>query len=103
MAPSNDSEVFDRSEVRLDEQHKDYEDVGVPRPNSNFKYSSLDIITTDVPGRFGYSTSPFDAERPETGLREFGSYFCRFGGTSASSAIVGGFLRIALVLVVSDA
>lgn len=26
--------------------------------------------------------------------REFGSYFCRFEGTSAASAIVGGFLAL---------
>ncbi|MGJ8628539.1 MAG: S8/S53 family peptidase [Sulfitobacter sp.] len=95
MAPSNDSEVFDRTEVRLDEQQKDYDGVGVPDHNSNFKFSSFDIISTDVPGRFGYSSSPYDAERPDAGLREFGSYFCRFGGTSAASAIVAGFLSLA--------
>lgn len=95
MAPSNDSEVFDRGEVRLDEQHKDYDGIGVPDHNFNFKFSSYDIISTDVPGRFGYSGSPFDAERPDTGLREFGSYFCRFGGTSAASALIAGFLALA--------
>ncbi|PCI04293.1 MAG: hypothetical protein COB78_08200 [Hyphomicrobiales bacterium] len=27
-------------------------------------------------------------------MREFGSYFCRFGGTSASSALVAGFIAL---------
>ncbi len=94
MAPSNDSEVFDRTEVRLDEQDRDYDGVGVPEKNSNHKFSSFEIISTDVPGRFGYASSPFENELSDDTLREFGSYFCRFGGTSASSAIVAGFLAL---------
>ncbi|ARC89022.1 hypothetical protein [Rhodovulum sp. MB263] len=27
-------------------------------------------------------------------MREFGSYFCRFGGSSAASAIVAGFVSL---------
>lgn len=94
MAPSNDSQLFDRHEVRLDEQDVDYSPVGVPEVNANAKCSHYDIISTDVPGRYGYAYSPFESDEPEDGLREFGSYFCRFGGTSASSALVAGFLSL---------
>ncbi len=94
MAPGNDSELFDRHEVRLDEQDFDYNATGAPLVNENEKYSHFDIISTDVPGKFGYSFSPFDADEPEDGLREFGSYFCRFGGTSAASALVAGFISL---------
>lgn len=94
MAPSNDGEVFDRFETRLDEQDVDYSDIGIKIPNDNNKYSHYDIISTDVPGNFGYAFSPYTSDEPEDGLREFGSYFCRFGGTSAASAIVAGFLSL---------
>lgn len=96
FAPGNDAEIFDRNEVRLDEMRADYDGVGVPDGNSNYKYSSYDVIATDVPGRGGYSTSPFDREYPDRRMREFGSYFCRFGGTSAASALVCGFLSLGM-------
>ncbi|MBC9245137.1 S8 family serine peptidase [Paracoccus sp. 11-3] len=96
FAPSNDAEVFDRVEVRLDEMRPDYDAVGVPDTNSNHKFSSFDVIATDVPGRGGYSSSPFQQEYPDMRLREFGSYFCRFGGTSAAAALVCGFLSLAI-------
>ncbi len=95
MAPSNDAEAFDREEVRLDTQAPDYDPTGVPSPNSNALFSSYDIISTDVPGPAGYSGGPFETEHPDAALREFGSYFSRFGGTSAASALVAGFLSLA--------
>ena len=48
-----------------------------------------------MPGIYGYAGGPFLGDEPEIGLREFGSYFCRFGGTSAASAIVAGVLSLA--------
>lgn len=95
LAPSGDAEVFDRTQVRLDEQHVDYDATGVPVSNSNHLYSSFDLISTDVPGKAGYSGSPYDKIPDDGKLREFGSYFCRFGGTSGSSALVAGFLSLA--------
>ncbi|WP_424965842.1 S8/S53 family peptidase [Dinoroseobacter sp. S375] len=95
MAPSGDAEVFDRTQVRLDTRRHDYDPVGVPEPNENHKYSHYDVISTDVPGIYGYSDSPYRSLEPETGLREFGSYFCSFGGTSAASALVAGYLSLA--------
>ena len=86
-------QVFDRSEIRLDPQA--HANAKLPASvESNGKFSSFDIISTDVPGAYGYSSSPFISAEPDLSLREFGSYFCRFGGTSASSALVAGFLSL---------
>ena len=94
FAPSSDGEEFDRTEVRLDELAVDYDDSVVPKPNDNERFSHREIISTDVPGPEGYSSSPFpDAETGQS-LREFNSLYCRFGGTSAASAITAGFLSL---------
>ncbi|NSX54347.1 S8/S53 family peptidase [Parasulfitobacter algicola] len=93
-APSDDSEVFDRSEIRLDERRDGYNPEGIPTQNANDKFSSFDIISTDVPGKFGYSGSAFGNEMDNGIMREFGSYYCRFGGTSAASALIAGFLAL---------
>ena len=95
FAPSNDAEVFDRNEVRLDEQSPDYDPTGVPANNSNHMFSSYDVISTDVPGPAGYSGSPYQSASLNNTMREFGSYFSRFGGTSAASALIAGFLSLA--------
>lgn len=94
-APSDDSEIYDRTEIRLDPHRPDKDIHGDPADVSNKKFSSFDIITTDVPGPYGYEGSPFSSDEPDDGLREFGSYFCRFGGTSAASALISGFLALA--------
>ncbi|GAB4520819.1 MAG: S8 family serine peptidase [Roseibium sp.] len=95
VGPSDDSETFDRTEVRQDTLRHDYTGEGVPSANANAKFSHFDVISTDVPGAHGYSGSPFQSPEEDGELREFGSYFCRFGGTSASSALVAGFLSLA--------
>jgi subtilisin family serine protease len=88
-APSSDGERYDRDEVRLDPRAPEDHQPGVPPGH----YSPRGIITTDVPGKGGYSGSGY-RDKPLKGgvLREIGSYFCTFGGTSAASAIACGFL-----------
>ncbi|MCA1493416.1 S8 family serine peptidase [Ensifer sp. NBAIM29] len=98
FAPSNDGEAYDRDEIRLDTQNAHYDPTGLPPLNDNRKFSHFEIITTDVPGIHGYSYSPFASNEPKTGMREFGSYFCRFGGTSAASALVAGFVSLGFSL-----
>lgn len=98
MGPSNDGTRFDRVSVRLDEQAADYPGRQCPSRNNNTNFSHFEIVSTDVPGRHGYSYSPFESEEPTEGLREFGSYFCRFGGTSAASAIIAGFISLGFSL-----
>ncbi|MGR3496024.1 S8/S53 family peptidase [Citreimonas sp.] len=92
--PSNDAERHDRLSVRLDDRDADFADRRCPPQHDNAEFSHFDIISTDVPGAHGYSYSPFAAEDPDGTLREFGSYFCRFGGTSAASAIVAGYVSL---------
>lgn len=96
--PSSDGERFDRAEIRLDERRHDYDPTGVPSENANHRFSPFSLIATDVPGRGGYATTPFAGPEPDDGLREYGSYFCRFGGTSGAAALIGGFLSLGLSL-----
>jgi subtilisin family serine protease len=98
FAPSNDGEAYDRDDVRLDTQNAIYDATGLPAINDNRKFSHFEIVSTDVPGVHGYSYSPFASDEPESGMREFGSYFCRFGGTSAASALVAGFVSLGFSL-----
>jgi hypothetical protein len=95
-APSTDAERLDRGEVRQDVRRHDYDTETTPVPNNNDRYSYFDLIATDVPGTGGYAISPFPGPNPppESPMREFGSYYCRFGGTSGASAIIGGFLSL---------
>lgn len=95
MGPSNDGETFDCESVRLDEQYARFLERAAPARNNNSSFSYFEIVSTDVPGRHGYAHSAYEGDEPADGIREFGSYFCRFGGTSASSAIVAGFLSLA--------
>ena len=97
-APSSDGERFDRAEIRLDVRRHDYDPTGVPDENANHRFSPFSLIATDVPGRGGYATSPFPGPEPGDGLREYGSYYCRFGGTSGAAALVGGFLSLGMSL-----
>lgn len=93
-APSSDAEQFDSGEVRLDPERLAEIGFGVPSTNDNHKYSDFCVISTDVPGPGGYSAAPFDTPEPPDGIREYGSYFCDFGGTSAACAIVAGFMAL---------
>ena len=95
-APSTDAERWDRAEVRLDARGAGYDPEVVPAVNANHRYSAFDIISTDVPGNGGYAVSPFAGISPHVGadMREYGSYFCRFGGTSAASAQIAGLLAL---------
>lgn len=84
------------------------------------------LISTDVPGRFGYNASPHSATRidravkpsqvrPDIGPKseaatltavlrkrdievytDFSAQYCRFSGTSAASAVLGGLLSLGL-------
>lgn len=92
--PSTDGERFDSAETRLDPSTPRDNDYGIPACNTNARFSPFPIISTDVPGAGGYSASPLDSADTESGLREFGSYFCEFGGTSAACAIIGGVVAL---------
>lgn len=96
VAPSDDAEVFNREEIRLDEQAHNYDERGVPKDNNNALYSHFDIIATDVPGAAGYSGSVFKTDPEDLGVRDVGSYYTRFGGTSAASSLVAGMISLGI-------
>ena len=98
VSPSDDGEVFNRHQLRVDRlspfaaQH-DYEAFGL----REYQYSHFSLLTTDLPGAFGYnrgadpwsSIVPFGAN-PGIG----GGYYTTFGGTSGASAEVGGICAL---------
>jgi subtilisin family serine protease len=101
MAPSNDAERFDVSEVRLDIQDADFDkEMKLRERTLSDNFSHLDVISTDVPGRFGYNGSrfaePFIRKDKVDAIRDYGSIYCRFGGTSAAAALVGGFISLGI-------
>jgi subtilisin family serine protease len=94
-APSSDGERHDRQDIRRDPRAPEMLQPSLP-PNAS-RFSHLNIIATDVPGRGGYSGSRYQSSNlPKDVVREIGSYFCTFGGTSAASAITAGFLAAAI-------
>ncbi|MGI9406173.1 MAG: S8 family serine peptidase [Hyphomicrobiaceae bacterium] len=111
-APGGDGERVDKEIQRRDVNSPDFDsalhdssyknelhtslDVGGPdRPNS-CTFAIEEVITTDVPGRFGYNGSLARIAFSETNeVIDFGSLFARFSGTSAAVAIAGGFLSLA--------
>jgi len=94
VAPSDDGEVYNRHQIRIDRtnpmvgQHAYV--AGTAKPVS---YSPLSLLTTDMPGAFGYSegTEPFSSIFPPLpGAGQGGGFYTSFGGTSGASALVGG-------------
>ncbi|MEH7827875.1 S8 family serine peptidase [Gemmobacter denitrificans] len=73
-------------------------DQTVPRP-----MQLEDLVTTDVPGPFGYNPSPFP-HVPGAALaggmgdwhHEIGSLYARFSGTSAATALAAGLAALAM-------
>ncbi|RCW83740.1 S8 family serine peptidase [Phyllobacterium bourgognense] len=94
VAPSDDGEVFNRHQLRINRlspliaKHQYSPDTG-----KEYCYSHLSLLSTDLPGVFGYdegkapwSTLLPSANNPGVG----GGYYTSFGGTSGAAALVGG-------------
>ncbi|TYC51320.1 S8 family serine peptidase [Rhodobacterales bacterium] len=107
FAPSSDGERLDREETRLDLQNPGYplfpDRIRTANDANENAFSHRDVISTDIPGRFGYNGSdpvdPYERTGTRHGallLRDFGSFYCRFGGTSAASALAAGFLSLGI-------
>lgn len=93
VAPSDDCEVFNQHQLRIDRNSlaarlHEYQ----PGGGREYAYCPLELITTDLPGAFGYSEGadfpvledPTDRHPSQDGALTF------FGGTSGASALVGG-------------
>jgi len=99
VAPSNDGEVYNRHQIRIDrtnpmvEQHSYIAGTAEPVP-----YSPLALLTTDLPGSLGYAQGgePFASIFPPLpGAGMGGGFYTAFGGTSGAAALVGGVAALA--------
>jgi subtilisin family serine protease len=99
VLPSDDYEILNRHQSRLDRADPmiamhDYR-VG---SQTEVPYCPLDLVTTDLPGVFGYDrgSAPWSsltdpARNPGAG----GGYYTAFGGTSGASCLAGGLAILA--------
>jgi subtilisin family serine protease len=94
VAPSDDSEVFNRHQLRVDRVSPFAEshlyDAGAGK---EYRYSEFSLLAADIPGAFGYSsgTDPWSSILPPgDNPGEGGGYYTSFGGTSGACALVGG-------------
>jgi len=99
VAPSDDYEVYTRHQSRLNRtdpliRMHDYS-VG---EGKRYAYSTLDLVTTDLPGVFGYDAGaqPWSSLLPSQGNPGVGGgYYTAFGGTSGASCLIGGLVLLA--------
>jgi subtilisin family serine protease len=94
-APSDDAEIFNKYQARLDKNDRFYVDYPYEYfiANSDPKiedvpFGEATILAIDIPGAYGFSDAPTDAKANLSTEPE--SYFTDFGGTSAASSIVAG-------------
>jgi subtilisin family serine protease len=94
-APSDDAEIFNKYQARLDKTDRFYSDYPYEYfiQNSNPKietvpFGEASILAIDIPGAYGFSDAATDATANFSTEPE--SYFTDFGGTSAASSIVAG-------------
>jgi subtilisin family serine protease len=94
VAPSDDSEVFNRHQLRVDRlspftaKHRYSADSG-----KEYCYSYFSLLSTDLPGVFGYDEgkAPWSSLLPSANNPGVGGgYYTSFGGTSGAAALVGG-------------
>ena len=94
VAPSDDGEVYNRHQMRLDrtdpviDEHFFYRGTGAAIP-----YSEFSLLTTDVPGALGYveGAEPYSLIAPPLDNPGIGGgYYTSFGGTSGAAALVAG-------------
>jgi len=100
VAPSDDAEVYNRHQTRIDRttpfvamHHYD------PRGGAVVPYSHLQLLTTDLPGSFGYEggSEPFSSVLPPAANSGTGGgYYTGFGGTSGAAALVAGVAALAV-------
>lgn len=119
-APSGDGERLDAAMQRLDTVDAGYRagdqsqcyvadlhnfgddpvvdaDRAARFPKSNeHTYSPQDLISTDVPGRAGYNSSPYTQVFTGQTMLDYRSAFCRFSGTSGAVAVTAGLISLGI-------
>lgn len=94
VAPSDDGEVYTRHQMRIDRTNPM---VGLhaydPGSGAVVPHSHLSLLTTDLPGSFGYAegSEPYSSVFPPLENPGYGGgYYTSFGGTSGAAALVAG-------------
>jgi hypothetical protein len=96
VAPSDDGEVYNRHQMRLDKKSVDFADFwvdGVYRPPvTKIPFSAERLVTLDVPGPRGYvdGSRRGPVASRDKAIDDPGSLYTEFGGTSGASALVAG-------------
>ena len=99
VAPSDDYEIYNRHQTRLDQIDplRAMHDYSVSSARE-YAFSPLDLVTTDLPGVFGYDAgqAPWSMVLPGQGNTGVGGgYYTAFGGTSGASSLIGGLILLA--------
>lgn len=105
-APSGDGERVDEGLVAFDRRAAGFEPEEAAPVMAAAEESGAtvsrevdfrDIVSTDIPGRAGYNGGVARRAYDDEGnIFDFGSFYCRFSGTSAATAITAGFLSLAI-------
>lgn len=96
--PSSDESLISNEGVVFDKYA--YQEGPLPllpegTPQRDMSY--YDLISVDVPGPYGYNPSESEMVPASDGVHlEPATLFCRFGGTSGATAIVGGMIALAI-------
>ncbi len=93
VAPSDDMEVFNRHQLR--ETPKRMDRVGYLKPDNAMAvpYSRKALLSTDIPGHFGYDGED-DGDPDLTVAQAQSGFYTQFGGTSGASALVAGVIAL---------
>lgn len=94
VAPSDDGEVFNRHQLRIDKLSPfAVRHAYPPGQSKEYRHSHFGLLTTDLPGWFGYDggADPWSSLLPVSDNPGIGGgYYTTFGGTSGAAALVGG-------------
>ena len=100
VAPSDDEEVLNHHQVRLDERSRryrfhEYAGFASVKGTEKIPFSHQGVLAIDIPGNAGYFTgnsgmNGSDADNIRNWTDPTRGMFTLFGGTSAASAIVAG-------------
>lgn len=101
VAPSDDGEVYNRHQIRLDRQAEAATDFWVKKVHSNrdiekIPFSAARLVTLDVPGPRGYASGSRAGllQSRKEAVDDPGGLYTEIGGTSGAAAIVAGAVAL---------
>ncbi len=94
VAPSDDMQVFNRHQMR--QTHKQLPKIEYLKPDTAMAvpYSRKALLSTDIPGHFGYDGDSDNPDQDLTADKATNGFYTQFGGTSGASALVGGVIAL---------